>query len=295
MLNRTASHSLPIALGVSIMIHLLAMSLLFIAPVKKERGGAPFFARLVTSEDIGPGAGTGEITAPKSIVVPKTALPAVKSRPVRDKSKSSSVKAESSSSSQPSVSSAKIPQATKGQGESVTDEKGEGTEGSNASKLNIPPGTGGGAFPLKKETLDMVQQGKVFSARQSAKEAGAIIAKKQEDSKEKSSLTFDAREFKYHGYMTRLKDKIEGIWHYPADAAMRGIYGDLYVEFTIRRDGSLGRVELVRTSGYKSLDDAAIKALKDAAPYWPLPDEWKQDALTIKGRFVYSLYGVYIR
>ena len=54
-------------------------------------------------------------------------------------------------------------------------------------------------------------------------------------------------------------------------------------------------MDLVRTSGYRSLDEAAIKALKEAAPYWPLPEEWKEEALTIKGHFIYSLQGTYIR
>jgi protein TonB len=57
----------------------------------------------------------------------------------------------------------------------------------------------------------------------------------------------------------------------------------------------LGAVELIRTSGHKSLDDAAMKALKEGEPYWPLPDEWGMEAYTIEGHFIYSIYGYYIR
>ncbi len=121
------------------------------------------------------------------------------------------------------------------------------------------------------------------------------VVKQEKAQKEKSSVTFDAKEFKYYGYMQRLKEKIEGIWRYPPGAMMQGIYGDLYIRFTIKKNGSLGSVELVRTSGHRDLDEAAIRALKDAAPYWPLPDEWKQDGLTITGHFIYSLYGTYVR
>ncbi|WP_242455798.1 energy transducer TonB [Dissulfurispira thermophila] len=124
---------------------------------------------------------------------------------------------------------------------------------------------------------------------------GKLAQKEKEEVKTDNGITFDTHEFKYYGYMQRLKEKIEGIWRYPPDAAEKGIYGDLYVKFTIKKNGKLGAVELVRTSGHKSLDDAAIKALKDAEPYWPLPDEWGKDGLTITGHFVYSLYGVYIR
>jgi protein TonB len=124
---------------------------------------------------------------------------------------------------------------------------------------------------------------------------GRLAQKGKEETKADTGITFDTHEFRYYGYMQRLKEKIEGIWRYPSDAAEKGLFGDLYVKFTIKKNGKLGTVELVRTSGHKSLDDAAIKALKDAEPYWPIPDEWGKDGLTITGHFVYSLYGAYIR
>jgi protein TonB len=118
---------------------------------------------------------------------------------------------------------------------------------------------------------------------------------KREEKEHNNSITFDTKEFKYETYMMRLKDRIEGIWKYPPDAARRGINGDLLIEFTIKKNGKLGDVELVRTSGRRDLDEAAMQALKDGEPYWPLPDEWGKDSLTIRGHFVYSIYGTYIR
>ncbi|MCX7793377.1 MAG: TonB family protein [Thermodesulfovibrionales bacterium] len=124
-----------------------------------------------------------------------------------------------------------------------------------------------------------------------------IKEKAKEDSVEEkiSKMTFDTKEFKYQGYMNRLKEKIESIWQYPLSAAQRGIYGDLYIRFSIKKDGSLGRVQLIRTSGYRELDEAAMKALFDGAPYWPLPQEWGIDEFIIDGHFIYTLYGYYIR
>jgi protein TonB len=95
-------------------------------------------------------------------------------------------------------------------------------------------------------------------------------------------------------YNQRLKQRIESIWVYPRDAAAQGIYGDLVIKFTIMQNGNLGSVELVRTSGHKSLDDAAIKALRDGAPYWPIPKEWGMESYTIEGLFIYTLYGYYV-
>jgi protein TonB len=103
-------------------------------------------------------------------------------------------------------------------------------------------------------------------------------------------LTFNTSELKHRGYMRILKEKIESIWKYPKDAVRQNRSGDLYIMFTIKRNGELGDVEILRTSGHRSLDMAAMKALKDAEPFWPLPDDWQKDSLEIKGHFIY-IYG----
>jgi len=109
------------------------------------------------------------------------------------------------------------------------------------------------------------------------------------------SLTLDTKNYKFLIYNERLKERIENIWIYPHEEASRGIYGDLIIRFTIKKNGTLGAVELVRTSGHQNLDTAAMEALKDGEPYWPLPNEWGMDAYTIVGHFVYTIYGYYLR
>ncbi|MDI1471565.1 MAG: energy transducer TonB [Thermodesulfovibrio sp.] len=118
---------------------------------------------------------------------------------------------------------------------------------------------------------------------------------KDEEIESSKGLSFSAKEFNDWGYLQRLKEKIERVWQYPPQAAERGIYGDLYIKFTIDKRGKLISVELLRTSGYRMLDDAAIKALNDAQPFWPLPEEWQKDSLTITGHFIYTLRGFYLR
>ncbi len=135
----------------------------------------------------------------------------------------------------------------------------------------LPPATQ--SFLFDKETIEK------FARRTPSKDKG---------------LTFDTSEFKHRGYMRMLKGKIENIWKYPKEAARHGISGDLYVRFSIKRDGMIGEVELIRTSGYRDLDEAVIKALKDAEPFWPLPEDYEEDNLEIKGHFIYILGGAYI-
>ncbi len=128
-----------------------------------------------------------------------------------------------------------------------------------------------------------------------------VLAKLLKDKKEKEQinssqgLTFSTKEFNDWGYLQRLKEKIERVWQYPPEAAEKGIFGDLYIRFIIDKKGRLQSIELIRTSGYKMLDDAAIRALKEAQPFWPLPDDWQKETLTITGHFIYTLRGFYLR
>lgn len=157
------------------------------------------------------------------------------------------------------------------------------------------PGQGAGTEPADRpgHAADSPRQGgstrsKLFDPLITAEIAGkGTAARTGRD----EAVTFDTRDYRYAGYMHKLRDKIQSIWVYPPSAAAEGKYGDLKIRFTITKDGRLGKVELVRTSGYRTLDDAALKALKDGEPYWPLPDEWGMDSYTILGHFVYSLYG----
>lgn len=107
-------------------------------------------------------------------------------------------------------------------------------------------------------------------------------------------LNFDTSDLRHRGYLRMLKEKIESIWKYPYEAATRGISGDLYIRFSIKKNGRIGEIELIRTSGHKDLDSAAMKAIKDGEPYWPLPQDWDKDELTITGHFIYILGGFYI-
>ncbi len=111
----------------------------------------------------------------------------------------------------------------------------------------------------------------------------------------KRDITLDTDEFKYLSYLQKLKYRIEYAWKYPDDAKIKGIDGDLYIRFSILKDGALGEVLLLRSSGYKSLDEAALKALNDSNPFWPLPDSWKENELTITGHFIYYLGNLYLR
>lgn len=97
----------------------------------------------------------------------------------------------------------------------------------------------------------------------------------------------NAPEVQYISYFASIKRKIELVWQYPYEAATAGIQGELTLDFVIARSGKVDSIELVRGSGSKILDDEAIRSIRKAAPFDPIPTQYKIPSLLIRGRFVY--------
>ena len=97
----------------------------------------------------------------------------------------------------------------------------------------------------------------------------------------------NAPEVQYISYFASIKRKIELVWQYPYEAAVAGIQGELTIDFVIARSGAVNSIELVRGSGSKILDDEAIRSIRKAAPFDPIPAQYKIPSLQIRGRFVY--------
>ncbi len=112
-----------------------------------------------------------------------------------------------------------------------------------------------------------------------------------ERTKDPKAITLDTDDLQYTSYLKGLKQRIELGWEYPPTARRDGIQGQLLMKFTILKSGKVADVEVLKSSGYPMLDDAAKKALFDASPFNPLPDSWKKEAFTITGNFVYRLVG----
>jgi protein TonB len=97
----------------------------------------------------------------------------------------------------------------------------------------------------------------------------------------------NAPEIQYISYFASIKRKIELVWQYPYEAAAAGIQGELTLDFVIARSGRIDSIELVRGSGSKILDDEAIRSIRKAAPFDPIPKDYNIPSLQIRARFVY--------
>ncbi len=87
-----------------------------------------------------------------------------------------------------------------------------------------------------------------------------------------------ATEFRFAQYVEDWRQKIEriGNLNYPESARGR-TYGSLRLSVSINADGSLGAIELERSSGYPILDRAAERIVQMSAPFARFPPDIRRD------------------
>jgi TonB family protein len=106
-----------------------------------------------------------------------------------------------------------------------------------------------------------------------------------------NAININTKSFKYMSYFAGIKEKIEWAWVYPQQAQRSGRQGVLTMTFTILRNGRLKEARLVKSSGSRILDQAALEAVRDGADYPPMPATWDDEELTILANFEYRLIG----
>jgi len=111
----------------------------------------------------------------------------------------------------------------------------------------------------------------------------------EEGREDEETVDLDSTDFKYTSYLHGVKFKIEGVWRYPEAAKRSALQGGGVVSFTIQRDGSLSDLKLLSSSGYPVLDEAILKAIRDAAPFNPMTDNMPVKKLKIVASFEYDL------
>jgi protein TonB len=75
-------------------------------------------------------------------------------------------------------------------------------------------------------------------------------------------------------YRALLAERLRRNLRYPAAARDNGHEGEVLVAFSIARDGTLRRAEVMRGSGVAAFDAEAMALLRRVAPLPPLPPHW---------------------
>jgi protein TonB len=87
------------------------------------------------------------------------------------------------------------------------------------------------------------------------------------------------QEYRFAQYIEDWRVKVEriGNLNYPEEARRQQLFGKLQLSVSIRANGSIESIEVSRSSGHRLLDAAAMRIVKLAAPYSPLPPDITKD------------------
>ena len=85
-------------------------------------------------------------------------------------------------------------------------------------------------------------------------------------------------EYRFAQYVEDWRSKVEriGTLNYP-EAARGKLYGNLVLTVVVRADGSVDNVEINRSSGHPVLDEAARRIVQMAGPYAAFPPDIRRD------------------
>lgn len=135
------------------------------------------------------------------------------------------------------------------------------------------------AKPDKKEERDTPLQLGLLSPDELRSERARLNAEISREWQEyqqrprRKFLNARTREYKYAAYMEAWRAKVErvGNLNYPEEAKRRRMTGSLVLDVVLRNDGSVKEVVVMRPSGYKILDDAAVRIVQLASPFASFP------------------------
>ncbi len=92
-----------------------------------------------------------------------------------------------------------------------------------------------------------------------------------------SEASFDDPDFRYGYYIDQMVAILGSNWVRPR----AGLDTEVVVHYVIARNGRLSNIEVVRESGSRAFDAAAVRAVTLSSPLPPLPQSYPHDALGV--------------
>lgn len=109
-----------------------------------------------------------------------------------------------------------------------------------------------------------------------ARLAASVERREQQYAKrpKRKFVSANTREYEYAAYLRAWQARVEriGNLNYPDEARRRSLVGQLVLTVAVRRDGSVEDITIVQPSGITVLDEAAVRTVRLAEPFGPLPE-----------------------
>lgn len=92
-------------------------------------------------------------------------------------------------------------------------------------------------------------------------------------------ISASTREYLFASYMQAWVDKVEriGNLNYPDEARRKGLSGELVLDVAIGHDGEVQSVRVLESSHWPVLDEAAVRIVRLASPFAPLPASIREE------------------
>jgi TonB family protein len=102
--------------------------------------------------------------------------------------------------------------------------------------------------------------------------------------KEQTSLVVDGQRFPFSYYLDAVERKVSQNWFSAVSAGGEGLSCVVY--FSLRRDGSVSDTRIEQSSGNAYFDRTALRAVRSASPFPPLPRAFSESYLGIHFTFL---------
>jgi periplasmic protein TonB len=86
---------------------------------------------------------------------------------------------------------------------------------------------------------------------------------------------------RYGWYVNVIKTRVQQNWLLPEVATSTPAGATVYIQFSIRRDGSTDDISVATSSGYPSLDTSCLRAVQRVDTFGALPSGYDQSSLSV--------------
>jgi protein TonB len=112
---------------------------------------------------------------------------------------------------------------------------------------------------------------------------------------EEETISLESKAPTYISYLSQVKGKIKRYWIFPPTAREKRQAGKLTTVFTLDHHGKLLGIFIEKSSGRPLLDQAALEAVRGAAPFPAFPEHIHLKRLNIRAHFDYRIRYIGVR
>lgn len=102
-----------------------------------------------------------------------------------------------------------------------------------------------------------------------------------------AQISFDSKGVDFGWWLRRFVTHVKSNWFIPQMAQITP--GRVVITFNVHRNGFITDIEVIKSSGHRALDSAAVNALRTSSPTVALPTEYPDDKAFFTVTFLYNV------